>query len=392
MQVNENIRLMLDATPLACIMWKNFKILECNEEAVRLYRVKDKSAFQEKFFELSPEYQPDGRRSIDLVSQCIQKAYDEGKYIFEWMHQTLDGTLFPAEVTLMRANVKSDDHIVFSYTRDLREQKRMTEELRQANERISLMLNSTPLAGTLRDRNFRVFDCNEEAVRLFGAKDKQEFIERFSELSPEYQPDGQRSVELAAQYVQKAYKEGKYVFEWVHRTLDGTLFPAEITIIRVGEESSGYTTMGYTRDLREEKRMTQNVRETAALLQKVVANYPGAIWSIDRNEVYTLFNGRSIGKFGVTPEQVVGKSFNNAPPQIVYPEIIDYIRKTYTDGAQEWVAKIEQGAFHIRTSPIYGDDGNIIGVVGNSDEITEVIRLQDDLKESLDKANEANTL
>ncbi|MDR0293652.1 MAG: response regulator [Oscillospiraceae bacterium] len=125
----------------------------------------------------------------------------------------------------------------------------------------SLMLDFTPLACTLRDENYRIADCNEEAVKLFGVKNKQEFRERFSEMSPEYQPNGQLSSELAAQYLKKAYEDGRYVFEWTHRTVDGTLFPAEITLVRAGLELSGYTTLGYTRDLREQKRMERELRE-----------------------------------------------------------------------------------------------------------------------------------
>jgi signal transduction histidine kinase/DNA-binding response OmpR family regulator len=71
-------------------------------------------------------------------------------------------------------------------------------------------------------------------------------------------------------------------------------------------------------------------------------------------------------------------------------DIAEYTRKTFTEGAQEWILKTELGAFHSHFLPVYGNDGNMAGIVAAFDEMTEMVRLQDDLKEALNKANEAN--
>jgi signal transduction histidine kinase/CheY-like chemotaxis protein/HPt (histidine-containing phosphotransfer) domain-containing protein len=124
----------------------------------------------------------------------------------------------------------------------------------------------------------------------------------------------------------------------------------------------------------------------------VLANHPGIIWKVDRDEKIPLFNGRFLAKLGITPNRIVGKSLKDLPNSLMHPEIVDHTRKTFTQGAQEWISKTNLGVFHIRTSPVYSDDGSIISVVGEADEITEIILLQDNLKEALDKANEASTL
>jgi signal transduction histidine kinase/DNA-binding NarL/FixJ family response regulator/HPt (histidine-containing phosphotransfer) domain-containing protein len=138
--------------------------------------------------------------------------------------------------------------------------------------------------------------------------------------------------------------------------------------------------------------MTKNIHETAARLQTVDENHPGIIWCVDRDGTIPLFNGMLLTKFETTPERVVGKFFNNLPQSLLHPEIIKNVRKTFTRGAQEWILKTGTEIFHIRTSPVNGDDDNIISVVGSADEITEIIRLQDELKDALDKASEANAL
>jgi signal transduction histidine kinase len=58
----------------------------------------------------------------------LKKAFEEGKYIFEWMAQMPDGTPIPSEITLVRTSY-GDNYVIACYLRDLREQKMMMKEL-----------------------------------------------------------------------------------------------------------------------------------------------------------------------------------------------------------------------------------------------------------------------
>jgi PAS domain-containing protein len=58
--------LMLDATPLCCQLWdREYNVIACNEAAVKLYNLGDKQEYLDSFFNLSPDCQPDGRRSSE---------------------------------------------------------------------------------------------------------------------------------------------------------------------------------------------------------------------------------------------------------------------------------------------------------------------------------------
>ena len=135
----------------------------------------------------------------------------------------------------------------------------MMDEVYKANERAKILLDKTPLCARLWNDKLEMIDCNEAAVKLFGFKDKEEYMKRYSELYPEYQNDGQLSVEKAKKYIDKALTEGKCNFEWTYRMLDGTLMPAEVTLIRL-EDGDVYTVAGYTRDMREQIAMTEEMR------------------------------------------------------------------------------------------------------------------------------------
>ncbi len=138
----ERAHIMMDATPLCASFWdENINNIDCNLEVVKLFELSSKQEFLDRFNELSPEFQPNGRRSSELVLEKIRTAFREGNSVFEWMHQKLNGELIPAEINLVRVQYKDRD-VVISYTRDLREQKaamakieRTQEELREARDR-----------------------------------------------------------------------------------------------------------------------------------------------------------------------------------------------------------------------------------------------------------------
>jgi len=132
---DERMHLMFDAMPLcANFLDKDFNSIDCNEESVRLFELSSKLEYNNRFFELSPEYQPDGRLSVEKGNEYHKKAIEDGYCRFEWMHQKLNGEPIPTEITLVRVKYRKGN-IVIGYTRDLRELKAMLDEIHRENER-----------------------------------------------------------------------------------------------------------------------------------------------------------------------------------------------------------------------------------------------------------------
>jgi signal transduction histidine kinase/CheY-like chemotaxis protein len=134
------------------------------------------------------------------------------------------------------------------------------EKEREADELTQLMLDAMPFSCLLWNRDLNNLSCNQAAVKLFGLSGKQEYIDRFYDLSPQYQPDGAPSKESALEKVKKTFETGYDRFEWMHQTITGELLPAEITMVRVKHKGE-YIVVGYTRDLRELKVMINEMRK-----------------------------------------------------------------------------------------------------------------------------------
>lgn len=119
---------MMDAVPLALNLWnQNYQNVECNQAAVKLFGLREEAEYLDRFFELSPEFQPDGLPSMQKARDKIKEAFEQGKSVFYWIHCRLDGESIPCEVVLTRLSYKNE-YVVAGYTKDLREHDLQAEK------------------------------------------------------------------------------------------------------------------------------------------------------------------------------------------------------------------------------------------------------------------------
>jgi len=138
--------------------------------------------------------------------------------------------------------------------------------INEAHERLQLLVDSSPLCCNLWNRNTENILCNEAAVRLFGVRDKAEYLEKLDSLHPEYQLDGRLSTEKLRGYVETAFEKGSCTFEWMHQMLDGTPIPCEVNFMRINYGGE-FVIAGYTRDLRAYKIMMKGLNQRDNMLQ-----------------------------------------------------------------------------------------------------------------------------
>ena len=104
------------------------------------------------------------------------------------------------------------------------------KKLKENEEKYRNLFETSNDAIVILDDTNHFVDCNQMACTLFGFE-KDEIIGKTpADLSPEFQPGGESSLELSELYIRRIRKGDKQKFEWLHQRKDGTLLPAEVSL------------------------------------------------------------------------------------------------------------------------------------------------------------------
>ncbi|TAJ10512.1 MAG: PAS domain S-box protein [Nitrospirae bacterium] len=183
----------------------------------------------------------------------------------EVVRRKKDGS--PVEISLSTAplhDVNGNISGILGIMADITEHKRAEAALRDSEEQYRALFDSSRDALLLLDHQ-GFFDCNAAAVQLFGAASKAQLIGVPPwQLSPPTQPDGGESLVGAKDRIAKAYEQGTQFFEWLHRRLDGSLFPADVLLSRY-ERRGKPVLQAAVRDITERKRDQEQLMEQVRL-------------------------------------------------------------------------------------------------------------------------------
>jgi PAS domain S-box-containing protein len=135
----------------------------------------------------------------------------------------------------MARNVAAREADILRLNRGLEQRvHERTAELTASEARIRTMLENAPEAIVVLDGNTGQFvDANENALRFFQLDRERLLRSSPVELSPERQPDGRPSEELAREKIQAALEGGTPVFAWTHRSAQGSEIPCEVRLCRL---------------------------------------------------------------------------------------------------------------------------------------------------------------
>ncbi len=194
--------------------------------------------------------------------RLLRRAQDEDRVEDEGWRVRKDGSRFWANVVISRVNDGNGKLIGFTkVTRDLTERRRVEEQLRQAEERLRLMIESVQdYAIFMLDREGRVATWNRGAEHIKGYTAQEIVGQHFSRFYPPEeigagQPE--RELELAS-------SKGRFEEEGWRIRKDGSRFWASVVLTATRNRDGvliGFTNI--TRDLSERKRAAEEMAERA---------------------------------------------------------------------------------------------------------------------------------
>lgn len=138
----EKFRTLFQASSDAVLLMEDRKIYEWNHAALAMFRVSEDMIKSKSFCDFSPEYQPDGNRSVELENYHFNDALNSGSAKFEWVHQINDQIYLVADISLTSIKI-GDKNICQAVIRDITEKRRAQEALRETQ---AMLLQSEKMA------------------------------------------------------------------------------------------------------------------------------------------------------------------------------------------------------------------------------------------------------
>jgi diguanylate cyclase (GGDEF)-like protein/PAS domain S-box-containing protein len=143
----------------------------------------------------------------------------------------------------------------------------MLNDLADKDEINRIMFDAAPVGLVMFDDELKYVDCNKTVLQIFGIT-KRYYLNKFFDLSPEYQPDGSKSLDRQLDVMKRTISGEKNKLEWMHISSDGEMVPCEITLTRMKNKGK-YFGLGYIYDLRNIRKLEQSVKLLESEVDKI---------------------------------------------------------------------------------------------------------------------------
>jgi PAS domain S-box-containing protein len=246
-----------------------------------------------------------------------------------------------------------------------------------------LPVDRLPLAYILIDADGRVRDWNTAAERLFGYS-KAEAIGRVCvDLIVPLPISGQ------LQEILRRIRSGDMQAHSINenRTKDGRLITCQWHNTPLAESDGRFAgVISLAEDITERIRVERTLEESHALLHSVIEFIPDAIYLKDRESRYLWANSVCARAMNKTVDQVLGHDDTELFAPETARDFIENDRQVMEVGATKTFHDFTTATGVTRSylttkAPYRGADGDILGILGNSYDVTERKIAEDELRQ-----------
>jgi PAS domain S-box-containing protein len=314
---------------------------------------------------------------------------DNAEFQEKWQAAVAQGILFETEVRVCRRDgsyrwfviraaplLNASRQILrwYGINTEIEERDQAREEQQKRKSVLDSCFAQAPEAAAVLRTDGRVISVNNEFTRMFGYEAEEVLGRSIDDLIV---PESHK--QSAREYADELKHGGRVEVESVRRRNDGSLVRVSILAVPItsaaGEQIAKYAIY---RDITEQKRAEERLRESEARFQEMADTAPVLIWMTGTdglcnyfNQPWLEFTGRSIEQEvgtgwieGVHPDDVQG-CFDGFLPafQARKPFRMEY-RLRRADGNYRWL--MESGI------PRYTGAGEFAGYIGSNIDITDL--------------------
>ncbi len=330
----------------------------------------------------------DGQENVIYV-ESWQRRKDGAKRLLAWWCRVLKDE---------RGRVTG----ALSSGRDITEQKRAADTLKESEEKFRSLFQSMPQGVVYQDADGRILTANPAAERLLGLSLDQ--MQGRTSVDPRWRAIHEDGSEFpgethasmvalatgkeARDFIMGVFNPQRNAYAWLDISATPQFRPGESRPFQV------FTTF---EDITERRKVEEELRRSEAFLGSVIDNSPLAMWVSDENGTMIKMNPATGKLLHVTPDELVGK-YNVLRDDIVEDQgQMPRVREVFEKGLTARfpltydMARLRQLKFtgrasvilDITISPVIGIDGRVTNAVIQLVDITERVRAEEALRASL---------
>jgi len=312
--------------------------------------------------------------------QLIEEISSKGGINFETENIRKDGIHIPVEISTSLFKMDKEP-IMLTLIQDITQRKKAEKKLKESEKKYRGLFECTTDGIIVLDARGEILDINKRALKLFDLNFENVVGNNFLSmnlLTPKSLPIVVKQFEeLLSDKMAKSYET-----EIMNKT--GGILDIELSSFFLCEKDDQEVNfVVIIRDISGKKQAEIDLMRSHELLQTLLDNIPDSIYFKDDNHKFILVNKAKAAHSNVLPEKMIGKTdfdflpeeeakkaFNDDQEIIKLGKfIINKIEKiTRNDGLERWVS--------VTKVPRFDKEGNIIGSMGISRDITDQKKLE----------------
>lgn len=305
-------------------------ILDCNPAAVAMLRCRDKTEVLALHpAVLSPEFQPDGRRSLEKCVEMDAAARRNGYHRFDWLHRRIDGESFPCEVTLTPV-VVGGRSVLLVVWHDLTERARAEAALRASEERFRAAFDAAPIGMALVAPDGKWLRVNRSLCGIVGYAEGELLATDIQAIT--HPDDLSADLDLVRQMLAGGRTTYQMEKRYFHRDGHVVYVLLSVALVRDGAGRPLYF-VSQLKDITQRKEAELALAARDALLRQFIHHSPAAVAMFDRELRYLQASARWLTDYHLDGQSVIGRSHYDVFPDV--PERWKAIHRRVLEGAVE---------------------------------------------------------